>query len=243
MISKAAEDDQDRKSLLAWQWATNIPPNEVRLISLILCLRIVYWRICIQSRGHPKHCAIYPGAISVSQCKVWFQKFKSEDFGLKDERELDNDVLKNVIEADPCQTAEELAEIFGTPATTVLRHLHEIGKVSRAGVWVPHELSDQNKAQRSAVCASLLFRQEQEPLYTNVKRRNQWLTPGQTPVPTAKPGLHPNKVLLCVWWDCGGIIHVEVLEQGQTVTADLYTQHLDRLALALKAKRSALVNR
>ncbi|KAF2899860.1 hypothetical protein ILUMI_06326, partial [Ignelater luminosus] len=35
--------------------------------------------------------------------------------------------------------------------------------VSRAGVWVRHELSDQNKAQRSAVCASLLPRQEQEP--------------------------------------------------------------------------------
>jgi histone-lysine N-methyltransferase SETMAR len=166
-------------------------------------------------------CAIYPGAIGVSQCKVWFQKFRSGDFSLKDEprsgrpRELDNDVLKNVIEADPRQTAGELAEIFGTSATTVLRHLHEIGKVSRAGVWVPHELSDQNKAQRSAVCASLLSRQEQEPflrrivtgdekwvLYTNVKRRNQWLTPGQKPVPTTKPGLHPNKVLLCVWWDC-----------------------------------------
>jgi hypothetical protein len=44
---------------------------------------------------------------------------------------LDNDVLKNIIEADPRETAEELAEIFGTSATTVLRHLHEIGKVSR----------------------------------------------------------------------------------------------------------------
>ena len=43
--------------------------------------------------------------------------------------------------------------------------------------------------------------------------------------------------MLCVWWDQKGIIYYELLEPKQTVTANLYSQQLMCLSLALETKR------
>ncbi|GFX31072.1 mariner transposase [Trichonephila clavipes] len=59
----------------------------------------------------------------------------------------------------------------------------------------------------------------------------------------AKPGLTVRKVLLCIWWDCKGIIYYELLSYGQTLNSDLYCQQLDRLKLAIEQERSELANR
>jgi [histone H3]-lysine36 N-dimethyltransferase SETMAR len=128
--------------------------------------------------------------------------------------------------------------------------------VNRQGVWVPHQLSPENKAQRTTICSFLMTRQERKPFlhrvvtgdekwifYINNKRKKQWLSCGQTPVPTSKFRPHSRKALLCVWWDNIGVIHFEVLEPKQTITADFYYQQLERLNEALIQKRPALINR
>ena len=50
-----------------------------------------------------------------------------------------------------------------------------------------------------------------------------------------------KKVLLFILWDCGGLIHFELLKPGETVTADL-DQQLDRVRNELLVKRPVLVN-
>jgi histone-lysine N-methyltransferase SETMAR len=206
--------------------------------------------------------ATYGEVISARTCQDWFSRFRSGDLSLGDRPRsgrpsiVDNDVLTALVEEDPRQTLEELAERLGCGQTTVWDHLQQIGKVNRSGVWVPHELTPENKALRTQICNSLIIRNKKDPflkwivtgdekwvLYENPRRQNQWLSPGQTPVPVAKPGLHPKKALLCVWWDYRGIIHFELLEMGQTITADIYCQQLDRLRDALAEKRPALLNR
>ena len=77
----------------------------------------------------------------------------------------------------------------------------------------------------------------------NPVRRKQYLSREEKPLKTARPGLHSKKALLCVWWDQIGIIHFEVFMMGQTVTANIYCQQLERLREALITKRPALVNR
>ena len=73
--------------------------------------------------------------------------------------------------------------------------------------------------------------------------KKQWLSPGQAPVPTPRPELHQKKVLLSVWWDIRGVVHLELLEPGHTITAEVYCQQLERLKLAIDQKRPALANR
>jgi histone-lysine N-methyltransferase SETMAR len=207
-------------------------------------------------------CGVYGDVLDVRKCQRWFNKFRSGDLDLSDDHRsgrpevLDNDLLRAEVESDPRLTIQELADKLNATWSTVQNHLQQIGKVNRQGVWVPHQLSEDNKAQRRNICSSLITRHEREPflhrivtgdekwvLYVNTTRKNQWLSRGQRPVPTARPGLHPRKVMLCVWWDIVGIIHFELLEPGQTITADLYCQQLDRLQQALIEKRPALVNR
>jgi histone-lysine N-methyltransferase SETMAR len=120
---------------------------------------------------------------------------------------------------------------------------------------VPHQLSKDNLVQRASICASLLFRQKHEPFldrivtgdekwvrYVNVRRRRQWLDPGQKLFPNVKPDMHPKKIMLCIWWDMKGIIYFELLDINQTITANVYSQQLQRLNEVLFQKQPALAN-
>ncbi|CAJ0962504.1 unnamed protein product, partial [Mesorhabditis belari] len=40
--------------------------------------------------------------------------------------------------------------------------------------------------------------------------------------------------MLCVWWKSKGLVYFEVLDSGQTVTANLYQGQLDRVDQALR---------
>ena len=73
--------------------------------------------------------------------------------------------------------------------------------------------------------------------YENPVNKKQWLSPCKAPFAIPKPGVHRKKIMLCVWWDQKGIIYYELLEPKQTVTANLYSQQLMRLSLALETKR------
>jgi len=48
---------------------------------------------------------------------------------------------------------------------------------------------------------------------------------------------------LSVWWNCRQVVHYQLLPPGQTITADLYSQQLQRVHRALRQKEPALVNR
>ena len=124
------------------------------------------------------------------------------------------------------------------------------------GTWVPHELSDKNKTDRLSICTSLLSRQINEPfldriitgdekwvLYVNFVRKRQWVDKDKKPEPDPKPELHQKKVMLCIWWDRRGVVWFELLKNNQTITAEVYSQQLQRLHDELVKKRPALVNR
>jgi histone-lysine N-methyltransferase SETMAR len=112
---------------------------------------------------------------------------------------------------------------------TVRTHLQKLGKVLKEGV---RPFLDQ-----------IVTGDEKWILYVNIKRKKQWLSRGQKPVPTAKPDLHPQKIMLCIWWDMRGVIHFELLNSNQTITSELYCQQLDRLNQSLVQNHSSLVNR
>ncbi|XP_046826458.1 histone-lysine N-methyltransferase SETMAR-like [Vespa crabro] len=135
---------------------------------------------------------------------------------------LDNDMLRTEVEANPCQAIEELSNIFNQPWSTIQEYLQQIGKISRAGLF-----------GSPIIC----------PMRTKPIDPSHWLSPNESPRSTAKPGLHPKKALVCVWWSIRGIVHFEVLKPGQTVNADLYREQLDRVNQSLIEEYSVIVNR
>ena len=70
-----------------------------------------------KSQARKKLCAVYGDeALKERQCQNWFDKFRSGDFSLKDEKrsdrtvEVDDDLIKVIIDSDRRRTTREIAE-------------------------------------------------------------------------------------------------------------------------------------
>ena len=178
-------------------------------------------------------CTIGPSVMSLRTAQHWFDRFRNNNYELEDQHrsgrplEIDLDLLKQLIEQDPRLTTRCLAEQLECSYTTVQKHLGDLGKTWKYGVWIPHELSPYQLQSRADVCV-------------NHTRRRQWLGSGETGVPTPKMDLHPQKVMLSVWWGIKGIIHWEFLPPGCTITAATYCQQLDRVAQQLQRKQNRI---
>ena len=80
-------------------------------------------------------------------------------------------------------------------------------------------------------------------LYNNVEWKRQWGKGNEPPPDTPKTGLHPKKVMLCIWWDWKGVLYYELLLVNKTINSNKYCSQLDQLKAALDEKRPELVNR
>jgi len=218
---------------------------------------------CNAIQAKTEICAVYgDSAVSLVTVRKWFKRFKSGDFDLEDRERsgapvrTHTDRIKAYVEENPRSAVRDVAEALEIPPTTVFRHLKKIGFVNRYDVWVPHDLTDQHKQNRMSICDSLLVRNSNDPFlkrlvtgdetwicYENMTRKRSWSMPGSRPQTVAKPGLHPKKVLLSVWWDWKGVLHYELLQPNQTINSAKYCSQLDDLKAAIAEKRPELHNR
>ncbi|GFV64583.1 histone-lysine N-methyltransferase SETMAR [Trichonephila clavipes] len=86
------------------------------------------------SQAHKKLCAVYGDeALRERQCQNWFAKFRSGDFSLKDEKrsgrpvEVDDDLMKAIIDTDRHSTTREIAEKLHVSHTCIENHLKQLG--------------------------------------------------------------------------------------------------------------------
>ena len=138
---------------------------------------------------------------------------------------------------------------MGFSHTAIEKRLHALGKSNRSGKWIPHELSEENKATR-VITAGILLKlakkgsfldsivtsDEKWIFYDNRTRKRQWLSTNEDPKPTPKPDIHSKKTLLCVWWSSRGLVHFEVLKSRQTVNSELYSSQLHRVDQAIRSQ-------
>jgi len=66
---------------------------------------------------------------------------------------------------------------------------------------------------------------------------------GMNPLATPKAGLHPKKVMLCVWWDWKGILYYEFLPNNKVINSEKSCSQLDELKTAIEQKRPEIANR
>ena len=128
-------------------------------------------------------CSVFgDDALSESTCQRWFGRFKTGDCNLNDKErsgkpiEPDYDLLDELLEEDLRQSSRELALALSVCQTTVLNRLHALGKIQKAGKWVPHKLSEVNIAQRLSLCVSLASRQKKKSfLWKIITGDEKWL--------------------------------------------------------------------
>ena len=109
-------------------------------------------------------CAVYgDNAIGEITERKWFSSFKKNRFDISDTPRsgrpsgFDKERLNTLVHNYPYQCIRELENVMNCDHSTIVRHLHSMGKVKKWGVWVTHALSQ--KQQMSAgghMCISLL---------------------------------------------------------------------------------------
>ena len=78
-------------------------------------------------------------------------------------------------------------------------------------------------------------------LYNNMEWKRSWSKRNEPTTP--KAGLHPKKVMLCIWWDCKGVCYYELLLENQMINSNKYCSQVDQLKAALVENHPELVNR
>ncbi|XP_017791461.1 PREDICTED: histone-lysine N-methyltransferase SETMAR-like [Habropoda laboriosa] len=194
--------------------------------------------------------------------KKWFAKFSLGDFQLDDEPRsgrpslIDDDVVVNLLQNSPRISTEEVAEELTVDRSTAFRRIKKLGYNLKLDAWVSHWLTEANQLNRISAAISLLGRLDKEPflsrlvtgdekwiLYNNFQRKRTWKMSNERSDPMAKSNLHPEKVMLSVWWDWQGILYFELLPVGQIIHSDKYCQQLENLKAAIEEKRRILANR
>ena len=191
----------------------------------------------------------------------WFTRFESGDTSLESghssgrpSADVDDDLL-HAIKEKPEASTRELATTLGCDHTTVGSHLKSLGYHKVLSRWIPHRLTDGKRLTRTSICQSLLLRPHRKEfledlvtgdeswiLYDNTTRRAVWIPRGEEPPAQPKADLHPKKILLCCFWDAQGMLYYELLQQGKTINATVYSAQLEKLAAAVREKRRRRAN-
>lgn len=194
--------------------------------------------------------------LSQNTCERWFNRFKVGDFDVSDKerpgqpKKFQDSELEELLDEDPCQTQKQLAERLQVTQAAISKRLNMMGKILKAGKWVPHNLNERQMENRKVTSLSLLSRYEKKSFlhrivtgdekwiyFENPKRKKSYVNPGQPAQSIPRPNRYGKKTMLCIWWDQKGILYHELLKPGETVNGERYKQQLINLNQSLIDKR------
>ncbi|KHJ93806.1 transposase [Oesophagostomum dentatum] len=173
----------------------------------------------------------------------WFRRFREGCNKVEDNqrsrrlRSVNRASVVEAVKSNSSIATRMLSAEFHCSHTSVEKNLHESGYRVRHGKWVPHDLSAAQKKSRYECALELERRHKNHSFLDRLITCDETWIPldnrrpsKQWPKVTPKAGLHPNNVMLCVWWWKGGIIHWELAENGHTIDAELYCSQLEHVS-------------
>jgi len=152
------------------------------------------------------------------------------------DRPVTTDVLQitALIDSDRQIIVREIAARLKIGKSTVSEHLSKLQMIKKLDVWVPHDLTEKNRIDRISISDLLYKRNEYDPflkriitgnekwIICNNVERKRWCKRGESALITSKSGLHPKKVMLCIWWHWKGIVYYELLPDNEIINSDKY---------------------
>ncbi|GBP58922.1 Histone-lysine N-methyltransferase SETMAR [Eumeta japonica] len=157
------------------------------------------------------------------------------------------DKIHEMILDDRRMKVRELAHAVGISTERVHHILHEYLDIRKLSPrWVSRLLTLDHKRNRvttSKECLAMFSRNPDEFLRRFVtvdetwihhntpetkEQSKQWVSRGERGPRKAKQSLSANKAMATVFWDARGVIHIDYLEKGKTITGEYYSKLLDR---------------
>jgi histone-lysine N-methyltransferase SETMAR len=202
------------------------------------------------------------GQVVNRTAQFWFKKFSQGDTSLKRKKgsgrpsKAKTDVISDIVKQNPITTVRKVANELSIPKSTVFDHFKKLGLANKRCREVPHELNLEQCQKRVEICKKLLenpqsFRffkrivtcDEKWIYFRNLNSSNQWLPQGEPGLSVVKRGQFDQKAMICVWWNYEGVIHFEIVPNGRSINAALYSDQLERMYAKFKLKYPAIVNR
>jgi|SRR5687768_3191449 len=206
---------------------------------------------------------------SYSTVKKWHADFKRGNTSTDDaprsgrpnEAVTEENIRKihRIVLNDRKVKVSEIADTLHISTERVRNILHEYLDMKKLSArWVPRMLTIDQKQKRvddSEYCLAYFQRNPSDFLrrfitmdetwihyYTPESNRQsaEWLQWGENRPKRPKTQRSAGKVMASIFWDSHGIIIIDYLEKGRTITGEYYVTLLDRLDNAIKEKRPHL---
>ena len=172
------------------------------------------------------------------------------------------DKVHDMVLDDRRVKVHEIEEALGISRERAFHILHnELGLKKLSARWVPHLLNPEQKRirVRSSAKCSEIFNRDPKVLkrrlvtvdetwihhYTPESKRQskQWIGHGEAVPKKARTTHSADKVMASVFWDVKGVLLIDYLEHGKTVTGQYYAALLDRLKSAIQEKRPGMAKK
>lgn len=163
--------------------------------------------------------------------------------------------VHNIVLGDRRITMGQIAEEVGCSITTIHRILHNHLHMKKLSArWVPRMLRDDQKRKRRMISQQLLdqMHADKENFFSRIVTQDEtwvhhfepeskeqskaWKHLSSPPPRKFKAMTSPKKIMASVFWDQDGIIMIDYLPKGETITGLYYAQELRKLRDALKKK-------
>lgn len=236
--------------------------NEIRAVIKYLCLKKMSTKDIhsdlVETLGE--------SAPPYSTVARWTKEFKLGRTSTEDEHRegrpstsLTEDNVKkveDVVLADRRVTIRHIVEVTGISYGSIQRILtNELHMKKVSARWVPRMLTDEHKKNRVDISRVNLekFQADQDSFLSRFvtmdetwvhhfdpETKQQSMTWKRASSPTPKKfkvSSSAGKVMASVFWDAKGIIMVEYLEKGATISGSYYADQIRRLREAIKEKR------
>lgn len=208
-------------------------------------------------------------APSFTTVKFWAAEFKRGRISLADDERSGrpktataSDNIKKIHQMvldDRRMKVREIEEALGISKERICHILNEeLGMRKLSARWVPRLLTLDQKRIRMNISKALLTRFKQnEPDFLQrfitvdetwihhytpetKEQSKQWIAKGEPAPKKAKTVSSAGKVMATVFWDSHGIILIDYLQKGKTITGEYYASLLDKLKAEIARKRPHL---
>lgn len=236
--------------------------NEIRAVIKYLCLK----KMSTKAIHSDLVQTLQDSAPPYSTVARWTKEFKLGRTSTEDEHREgrpstsftgDNvKKIEDIVMADRRVTIRHVAEMTGISYGSVQRILtNELHMKKVSARWVPRMLTDEQKEKRLCISRVNLekFQANKEIFLSRfvtmdetwvhhfdpeTKKQSMSWKRASSPTPKKfKVSSSAGKVMASVFWDAEGIIMVEYLEKGATITGSYYAGQIRRLREAIKEKR------
>ncbi len=208
-------------------------------------------------------------ALSRTQIAMWYRRFQEDpDASCKDKQhsgrprsvrvQRNVDLIRNTLDIDKRSSIKELSSTTGISTMSVHRILHKDLQVRKvAAKFIPKVLNDIQKRQREEISASNLQKIRADATILDriitcdeswvfsfdphTKQADmQWLGHEEPRPSKALRSRSQKKVMLVLFFDHSGVIHIEFLNRNRRINSEVYIEILRRMRESLRRKHPVL---